>query len=87
MSNVGVKSDLDITCWVEGRISKSSTKHDNKTWYALWQEGINQASIYVTLAAKFKVKDDSDYKKTHKARELKKHIDHIRMYLCSSSQD
>ena len=54
-------------------------KHDNEgTWLAMWQENINGAYKYVMLAANSDVKGQSDYKKFEKARELKKHIDHIR---------
>lgn len=54
-------------------------KHDQEgTWLAMWQENINNAYKYVMLAANSDVKGQSDYKKFEKARELKKHIDHIR---------
>ena len=54
-------------------------KHDQEgTWLAMWQENINGAYKYVMLAANSDVKGQSDYKKFEKARELKKHIDHIR---------
>lgn len=54
-------------------------KHDQEgTWLAMWQENINAAYKYVMLAANSDVKGQSDYKKFEKARELKKHIDHIR---------
>ncbi|CAL3963968.1 unnamed protein product [Diplocarpon coronariae] len=56
-----------------------AVQHDNKaTWLAMWQENINGAYKYVMLAAKSSVKGQSDFKKFEKARELKKHIDHIR---------
>lgn len=54
-------------------------KHDQEgTWLAMWQENINGAYKYVMLAANSDVKGQSDFKKFEKARELKKHIDHIR---------
>ena len=54
-------------------------KHDNEgTWLAMWQENINGAYKYVMLAANSDVKGQSDFKKFEKARELKKHIAHIR---------
>lgn len=54
-------------------------KHDQEgTWLAMWQENINAAYKYVMLAANSDVKGQSDFKKFEKARELKKHIDHIR---------
>ncbi|KAK3178962.1 hypothetical protein OEA41_001100 [Lepraria neglecta] len=54
-------------------------KHDKEgTWLAMWQENINGAYKYVMLAANSDIKGQSDYKKFEKARELKKHIDHIR---------
>ncbi|KAK3112619.1 DNA topoisomerase 1 [Teratosphaeriaceae sp. CCFEE 6253] len=54
-------------------------KHDKEgTWLAMWQESINNAYKYVMLAANSDVKGQSDFKKFEKARELKKHIDHIR---------
>lgn len=54
-------------------------KHDHEgTWLAMWQENINGAYKYVMLAANSDVKGQSDWKKFEKARELKKHIDHIR---------
>ncbi|KAI9053751.1 hypothetical protein LZ554_002702 [Drepanopeziza brunnea f. sp. 'monogermtubi'] len=54
-------------------------RHDNKvSWLVMWQENINGAHKYVQLAAKSSVKGQSDFKKFEKARELKKHIDHIR---------
>ncbi|KAL8692522.1 MAG: hypothetical protein Q9218_002467 [Villophora microphyllina] len=54
-------------------------KHDQEgTWLVMWQENINKAYKYVMLAANSDVKGQSDYKKFEKARELKKHIDHIR---------
>ncbi|CAK1363795.1 unnamed protein product [Cercospora beticola] len=54
-------------------------KHDQEgTWLAMWQENINGAYKYVMLAANSDIKGQSDYKKFEKARELKKHIDHIR---------
>lgn len=54
-------------------------QHDNDgTWLAMWQENINGAYKYVMLAANSDVKGQSDHKKFEKARELKKHIDHIR---------
>lgn len=54
-------------------------KHDQEgTWLAMWQENINGNYKYVMLAANSDIKGQSDYKKFEKARELKKHIDHIR---------
>lgn len=54
-------------------------KHDHEgTWLAMWQENINGAYKYVMLAANSDIKGQSDFKKFEKARELKKHIDHIR---------
>lgn len=54
-------------------------KHDQEgTWLAMWQENINGAYKYVMLAANSDVKGQSDFNKFEKARELKKHIDHIR---------
>ncbi|KAL2041401.1 hypothetical protein N7G274_005783 [Stereocaulon virgatum] len=54
-------------------------KHDKEgTWLAMWQDNINGAYKYVMLAANADIKGQSDYKKFEKARELKKHIDHIR---------
>ena len=55
-------------------------KHDNTgTWLAMWQENINGNYKYVMLAANSDVKGQSDYNKFEKARELKKHIDRIRL--------
>ena len=55
-------------------------KHDQTgTWLAMWQENINGAYKYVMLAANSDVKGQSDFKKFEKARELKKHIDRIRL--------
>jgi len=54
-------------------------KHDTEgTWLAMWQENINGAYKYVMLAANSDIKGQSDFKKFEKARELKKHIQHIR---------
>jgi DNA topoisomerase-1 len=59
--------------------SWKEVKHDHEgTWLAMWQENINGAYKYVMLAANSDVKGQSDHKKFEKARELKKHIDHIR---------
>ena len=55
-------------------------KHDHEgTWLAMWQENINGAYKYVMLAANSDIKGQSDFKKFEKARELKKHIDRIRL--------
>lgn len=54
-------------------------KHDKQgTWLAMWQENINGNYKYVMLAANSDVKGQSDFKKFEKARQLKKHIAHIR---------
>ncbi|RXW24996.1 hypothetical protein EST38_g878 [Candolleomyces aberdarensis] len=54
--------------------------HDNTvTWLATWTENINQNHKYVFLAAGSSLKGQSDMQKFEKARELKKHIDKIRL--------
>lgn len=56
-----------------------SVIHDNTvTWLATWKENVNGNIKYVMLAATSSLKGMSDYKKFEKARDLKKHIDHIR---------
>jgi len=53
--------------------------HDNTvTWLAMWKENVNDSFKYVWLAAGSSLKGQSDFKKFEKARELKKHIGHIR---------
>lgn len=53
--------------------------HDNTvTWLANWTENINKAQKYVFLAAGSSLKGQSDLKKFEIARELKKHVGHIR---------
>ncbi|KAI8332647.1 hypothetical protein BC941DRAFT_436201 [Chlamydoabsidia padenii] len=54
--------------------------HDQQaTWLATWKENINDSSKYVFLAANSSWKGQSDMKKFDKARELKKHVDKIRV--------
>jgi len=56
-----------------------AVQHDNKaTWLAMWQENINGNYKYVMLAATSATKQQADYKKFEKARQLKLHIDRIR---------
>lgn len=57
-----------------------SVIHDNTvTWLATWTENINQNHKYVFLAAGSSLKGQSDMQKFEKARELKNHIDKIRL--------
>ncbi|KAF6762991.1 topoisomerase I [Ephemerocybe angulata] len=57
-----------------------SVIHDNTvTWLATWTENINQNHKYVFLAAGSSLKGQSDMQKFEKARELKGHIDKIRL--------
>ncbi|KAJ7045558.1 DNA topoisomerase I [Mycena alexandri] len=54
--------------------------HDNTvTWLATWTENVNGNHKYVFLAAGSSLKGQSDMLKFEKARELKKHVDRIRM--------
>lgn len=54
--------------------------HDNTvTWLATWTENINGNHKYVFLAAGSSLKGQSDMQKFEKARELKNHIDKIRL--------
>ncbi|KAJ7188191.1 DNA topoisomerase I [Mycena filopes] len=54
--------------------------HDNTvTWLATWTENVNSNHKYVFLAAGSSLKGQSDMLKFEKARELKKHVDRIRM--------
>ncbi|KII92442.1 hypothetical protein PLICRDRAFT_172532 [Plicaturopsis crispa FD-325 SS-3] len=54
--------------------------HDNTvTWLANWTENINNNHKYVFLAAGSSLKGQSDMMKFEKARELKKHVDKIRL--------
>jgi DNA topoisomerase-1 len=56
-----------------------AVQHDQKTsWLAMWQENINGNYKYVFLSNTSATKQQSDYKKFEKARELKLHIDKIR---------
>ncbi len=48
------------------------------TWLATWEENINNNSKYVFLAPGSSLKGQSDMKKFEVARQLKKHIKHIR---------
>ncbi|KXN92450.1 DNA topoisomerase 1 [Leucoagaricus sp. SymC.cos] len=55
-------------------------QHDNTvTWLANWTENINGNHKYVFLAAGSSLKGQSDMQKFEKARELKKHVDRIRL--------
>ncbi len=75
---INIGKDATVPTPPEGYKWKA-VQHDNKaTWLAMWQENINGAYKYVMLAAKSSIKGQSDFKKFEKARELKKHIDHIR---------
>ncbi|KAB8596078.1 hypothetical protein FH972_025788 [Carpinus fangiana] len=75
---INIGKDATVPAPPEGHKWKE-VKHDQEgTWLAMWQENINGAYKYVMLAANSDVKGQSDYKKFEKARELKKHIDHIR---------
>ncbi|KAJ3274687.1 DNA topoisomerase 1 [Terramyces sp. JEL0728] len=59
--------------------SWGTVSHDNTvTWLAMWKENVNESTKYIFLAATSSLKGQSDMKKFEKARELKKHIDHIR---------
>ncbi|KZF25965.1 topoisomerase I [Xylona heveae TC161] len=74
--NIG--KDAQVPAPPEGHRWKE-VKHDQEgTWLAMWTENINGAYKYVMLAANSDIKGQSDFKKFEKARELKKHIDHIR---------
>jgi DNA topoisomerase-1 len=54
--------------------------HDNTvTWLANWTENINGNHKYVFLAAGSSLKGQSDMMKFEKARELKSHVDRIRL--------
>lgn len=54
--------------------------HDNTvTWLANWTENINGNHKYVFLAAGSSLKGQSDMMKFEKARELKNHVDRIRL--------
>lgn len=56
-----------------------AVQHDRKaTWLAMWQENINGNYKYVMLAANSSTKQEADFKKFEKARNLKLHIDRIR---------
>lgn len=56
-----------------------AVQHDNKaTWLAMWQENVNGNYKYVMLSANSSTKQEADFKKFEKARNLKKHIDRIR---------
>ncbi|KAF5354918.1 hypothetical protein D9756_005325 [Leucocoprinus leucothites] len=55
-------------------------QHDNTvTWLANWTENINGNHKYVFLAAGSSLKGQSDMQKFEKARELKNHVDRIRL--------
>ncbi|KAI0730252.1 DNA topoisomerase I [Fomitopsis betulina] len=55
-------------------------QHDNTvTWLATWTENVNGNHKYVFLAAGSALKGQSDMAKFEKARELKKHVDRIRL--------
>ncbi|KAF9450440.1 hypothetical protein P691DRAFT_773934 [Macrolepiota fuliginosa MF-IS2] len=57
-----------------------AVQHDNTvTWLANWTENINGNHKYVFLAAGSSLKGQSDMQKFEKARELKKHVDRIRL--------
>ncbi|TFK92723.1 hypothetical protein K466DRAFT_480004 [Polyporus arcularius HHB13444] len=54
--------------------------HDNTvTWLANWVENVNGNYKYVFLAAGSSIKGQSDWQKFEKARELKNHVDRIRL--------
>ncbi|KAI0744043.1 hypothetical protein C8Q80DRAFT_1220790 [Daedaleopsis nitida] len=54
--------------------------HDNTvTWLANWVENVNGNYKYVFLAAGSSLKGQSDWTKFEKARELKNHVDRIRV--------
>ncbi|KIY50318.1 hypothetical protein FISHEDRAFT_39784, partial [Fistulina hepatica ATCC 64428] len=55
-------------------------QHDNTvTWLANWVENVNGSHKYVFLAAGSSLKGQSDMMKFEKARELKNHVDRIRL--------
>ncbi|KAI8347617.1 hypothetical protein EDC96DRAFT_486442 [Choanephora cucurbitarum] len=57
----------------------ASVVHDTTaTWLATWKENVNGSIKYVFLAATSTWKGQSDMQKFEKARELKKHVKHIR---------
>jgi DNA topoisomerase-1 len=56
--------------------------HNNQVaWLACWNENINGQYKYVLFAANSSLKGQSDYKKFEKARELKLHIQKIRIQM------
>ncbi|KAF9501514.1 hypothetical protein BDN71DRAFT_1460986 [Pleurotus eryngii] len=55
-------------------------QHDKTvTWLATWTENVNYNHKYVFLAAGSSLKGQSDMNKFEKARELKNHVDRIRL--------
>lgn len=75
---INIGKEATVPAPPEGHKWKA-VQHDNRvSWLVTWQENINGAYKYVQLAAKSSIKGQSDHKKFEKARELKKHIDHIR---------